>query len=219
MAILSWDDAAEILLDVGFKPAEAVVMLAIGTAESGRDTDAKSPTNDFGWLQIHSALSAGPPGWRNPAVNAGYAKTKHNTQGFNAWCTYYPTGCGGAAGKKPKSASHLPHLSRALQSVTRFAFIAADDPLIKREQAKAKDVPQKDETGGVPGAGPRQGEFPSLPVIAQLESLVRFFDVLTEGETWIRILLFLGGLAAIAAGIYVVAKEQAVSIASDVLGG
>lgn len=72
-----WDAA-------GGNPAIAWLMAKIGMAESGGRQFAVSPTNDWGYWQIHGA---GPAAF-DPMTNAHDAISIEGQQGLTAWTTY-----------------------------------------------------------------------------------------------------------------------------------
>ena len=197
MAELTPREAAAILLAVGFKPKEAVTMLAISRAEHGGgpiDTEAISPTNDFGWLQIHSAFDAGPPGWRDPKTNARLARAKYDVQGFDAWCTYYPTGCGGHAKGNPTHTRHVTYLRESIEPVMAVAKLPQHeaDEIVKDVNEQLTGDPRgqmPDPLGGI------------RDVVDRLRGLIDFIGALFKGETWVRVLEVIGGLAALAGAV------------------
>lgn len=70
---------------------DAVTMVAIAGAESGWNTTAISPTDDYGLFQIN--LAAWPQlfasgNYMDPAVNTSWAFHIYNVQGITAWSTY-----------------------------------------------------------------------------------------------------------------------------------
>lgn len=70
---------------------DVVTMVAISGAESGYDTEAVSPTHDFGLLQInHDAWGElfGQFDWRDPYANAEMGHHVWQQQGLTAWVTY-----------------------------------------------------------------------------------------------------------------------------------
>ena len=206
MATITPEQGAQILMDVGFSASQAVVMLAIAHAENGGGelkTDSISATNDFGWLNIHSAFSAGPPGWRNPKTNAAMARAKFLTQGYNAWCTYYPTGCNGHARNNPAHLRHTTYLSQSQATVSKVKnspIVIPDDAWDRGWGNPAQDLP--DPVGDVKD----------------------LLAALTKGETWLRISEVIAGGLCLAIAFWMLAKEtpigeSALAAASSATGG
>lgn len=70
---------------------DATTMVAIAGAESGWNTTAISPTDDYGLFQVN--LRAWPQlfasgNYMDPAVNTSWAFHIFNVQGITAWSTY-----------------------------------------------------------------------------------------------------------------------------------
>lgn len=98
------EKAAQILYDAGFRGNDHVTILAIAMAESGLKSDAVSATNDYGLLQVnHTWIGKTVNGVHiksketlfDPVVNARVGYGIFKSGGFNQWCTWKSTACGG----------------------------------------------------------------------------------------------------------------------------
>jgi hypothetical protein len=92
MSILTANDAVKYWYEVGGTKSNVVDALSIARAESGWNTEAISPSHDYGWFQINQihfgtwAIDA--TNWDDPLVNAN-AAWGISSQGTNwaPWCT------------------------------------------------------------------------------------------------------------------------------------
>jgi hypothetical protein len=111
VAFISDSERYQLALRAGFQGSDAVTATAISIAEnpagdpavmSGRN---KNGTYDLGLWQINSAWWAqfgGQQALTDGLINARAAYQVFLQQGFNAWCTYWPTGCGGYNANDPR---------------------------------------------------------------------------------------------------------------------
>lgn len=92
-SVLTKQQVANYAAQAGFPSSVIPTMVAIAQAESSLNTDAISPTHDYGLWQINR-LVWGPAGfdsvtqWRDPLYNAQWAKRVYDQQGLTAWSTY-----------------------------------------------------------------------------------------------------------------------------------
>jgi hypothetical protein len=93
MATLSGPQLTQLALQAGFPQADAPTASAVGLAESSGRTDAISPTNDYGVMQINR--SAHPELfqqyiWNDPAQNMKMAFIVYQQAGnsFRPWSTF-----------------------------------------------------------------------------------------------------------------------------------
>jgi hypothetical protein len=88
------EQTAAWVIRVGDYDWDPVVMVAIAGAESGWNTDAISPTNDYGLFQINRTVWAflfDLYNWRDGLENTVMAYYVWRRQGYSAW-TVYNTG-------------------------------------------------------------------------------------------------------------------------------
>lgn len=110
--IVTPEQAAQACLRAGFTRDQTITMVAIGMAESGLDTHAVGDTGtSWGVWQIHTA-GIPPPGWHNLQANAVLARAKFLSQGFDAWCTWEGSACGGNG-----RGTYKAHMARARKAV------------------------------------------------------------------------------------------------------
>lgn len=92
MARYSYSQLETLWINAGGPRAVAPLMAAIAMAESGGNSQAVSPTNDYGLWQINSTnfnvVPGGQSGVFNPENNAKAAVAIYHSQGLNAWSTY-----------------------------------------------------------------------------------------------------------------------------------
>lgn len=175
----------------GFTVGDALVITAIGMAESGGDTKARhtnaNGTVDRGWLQINSVHAISDAGADDPAKALAYAKRlvanrrARGQTGFEDWATYnsgvfrkwlvkdpatLSTGSGGGS-----SALDIPGGATA-----------------------AKDAAEK-TLHGLDAIG------------AALAKVADFFVSLTHSGTWLRIGKVFFGVFAIGAGLAMILKS------------
>lgn len=88
---------ANVWRNAGGDPAAAAIAAAVAMAESGGDTNAVSPTTDFGLWQINAVHFGGAGGinatdWWTPTINARAAiAISANGSNWAAWCTAWVT--------------------------------------------------------------------------------------------------------------------------------
>lgn len=83
---------ARAVLAVGDHEWDPVIMTAIAGAESGYDTEAVSPTNDWGLFQINRDVWGwlfDQYDWADPIGNTTMALIVWRSQGYNAWVAYW----------------------------------------------------------------------------------------------------------------------------------
>lgn len=91
MTVLSDKEIAAVGRSAGFTGNDLVTFVAVALAESRGDTDAVSPTGDYGLMQINRAANGDViknGDWRNPFDNARMAMVIKKRQGWKAWTTY-----------------------------------------------------------------------------------------------------------------------------------
>lgn len=120
---LSYDDVAQLALNAGFRADDdsAATAVAIAKAESGFNAAVYGDAaygGSIGLWQIN--LPANPQynedSLRDPATNAHAAYALYRARGFNPWCTYKPSACGGAGNN-----AYAQYLSEARAAVARAA--------------------------------------------------------------------------------------------------
>lgn len=141
----------------GFSGDNAVIATALSIAENaGGDPRAKSGVNDnktFDWglWQINSnwfAKFGGQEALADPLTNARAAFEIFKIQGFNAWCTYWPTGCGSANANKPAIQQNwLRALDRA-QKAANSGPITAPIPIPFNPPTTTEPVTTQPSIGG-----------------------------------------------------------------------
>lgn len=178
------EQAAGVLRYVGFPRSAAVIMLAIGIAESGLVANIIGGPNsdgsyDYGWLQHNSKLPTGPPFWYKPVVNAEMAKVKWAARGYNPWCTYERSACGGNG-----NGAYRAHLGTAKVAVDKaWAYdketmersIKLLNEMIGRDEDAARDVIKDEFLGG----GTSLGDV--------WAAITKFIATLLDWQTWLRI--------------------------------
>jgi hypothetical protein len=123
--MLSYDDVARLALEAGFRADDdsAATAVAIAKAESGFNAGVYGDAaygGSIGLWQIN--LPANPQynenSLRDPATNAQAAYALYRTRGFNPWCTYKPSACGGAGNN-----AYARYLDEARAAVARVAGV------------------------------------------------------------------------------------------------
>lgn len=201
MATLTFEQGAAVLIRAGFRGERAVKMLAIATAESGRDT-AKSNTQgntppgsrDRGWLMI----------------NDYWHKEVSNSCAFSAKCSakeaFRISGGGRNFGqwRVYTSGAWRVHEPAARSAVRAVEDKDKDDPFWETIAGDALDA-----VGNViPGFGGLS--LPGRPDIPNpIEAIDRFFGSLLDPRTWIRIAQVGGGGVLMVLGLLMLAREQA----------
>lgn len=120
---LSYDDVARLALGAGFRANDdsAATAVAIAKAESGFNSGIYGDAavgGSVGLWQIH--LPSNPQydanSLRDPQTNARAAYSLYRQRGFNPWCTYKPSACGGAGNN-----AYAQHLNEARAAVARVS--------------------------------------------------------------------------------------------------
>lgn len=110
VAFVTDKERYQLALKAGFTGSDAVTATALSIAENGSGDPTlasgvnRNGTIDLGLWQINSAWwpqFGGRDALTDPLVNAKAAFQVFVQQGFNAWCTFWPTGCGGANASNP----------------------------------------------------------------------------------------------------------------------
>lgn len=119
--ILSYDDVARLALDAGFRGEDAATAVAIAKAESNFNAGVYGDAavgGSIGLWQIH--LPSNPQydanSLRDPQTNARAAFGLYRQRGFNPWCTYKSSACGGYGNN-----AYAQYLSEAQAAVARVA--------------------------------------------------------------------------------------------------
>jgi hypothetical protein len=111
VAFVSDEMRYQLALRAGFQGSDAVTATAISIAENPAGDPAvmsgqnRNGTYDLGLWQINSAWwpqFGGQQALTDGVINARAAYQVFLQQGFNAWCTYWPSGCGGANASDPR---------------------------------------------------------------------------------------------------------------------
>lgn len=116
---LSYDEVAALALAAGFRGEDAATAVAIAKAESGFNAGVYGDAaygGSIGLWQIN--LPANPQydanALRDAATNARAAFALYRARGFNPWCTYKSSACGGAGNN-----AYAQYLDEARAAVAR----------------------------------------------------------------------------------------------------
>lgn len=211
------EQAAHILRYHGISKDAAVVLVAIGIAESGLMANNRGGPNsngsyDWGVWQHNCSNcgDTGPPGWDDPVTNGAWTKSKFLARGFTPWCTWEKEACSGNG-----SAAYRDHLGTAATAVQ--AVYAAPrsntNAVVKRLReshgSSSADAPY---STGVSGVVTDVGN-----AVAEM-NWSDLIKALTSWETWARFGLGIAGAGLILIAILLFAKEQIVPAVAPTVG-
>lgn len=204
----------QLALQAGFTGQNAVTATAISIAENGSGNPSlpsgrnKNGTFDLGLWQINSSWFnqfGGEQALTDPLNNARAAFAVFQKQGFNAWCTFWPTGCGGANANDPRvQRAWEAAVQRANAVIAGGGGAIGGDTTDTNPPATANpttDTGTQTTTGSQPTA--TAGSNPGQPTSATLS----FSD--TIQHSLMQILLVIVALTILIGGIYLVGSGKA----------
>lgn len=170
--------------------AWATLMAAIAEAESSGNPAAVNPNDNggrqssYGLWQISTGTHAPPsPQWADPTVNAHLAIGKLNSQGLGAWGTYtsgaYRKYLGGA------SASSLPQTA------------GTPTGTVQAETASFDFANPLSVAGSLTSAAKSLGD-----IVSFANTILNDIEWLFVPSHWVRIIAFMFGSGAVAAGTF-----------------
>lgn len=205
----------QLALQAGFTGQQAVTATAISIAENGSGNPSlpsgknDNGTFDLGLWQINSSWFnqfGGQQALTDPLTNAKAAFAVFKLQGFNAWCTFYPTGCGGANAGNPRVAANWQAaLARANAVVAGGGAGDTTDtnPPETANPTTSDNATADTTTGATAQPSASVGSNPSQPGVNQLN-----FSGSIQHSV-VQILLVLVGVAILLGGIYLVGSGKA----------
>lgn len=201
----------QLALQAGFSGQNAVTATAISIAENGSGNPSlpsgknDNGTFDLGLWQINSSWFnqfGGQQALTDPLTNAKAAFSVFQLQGFNAWCTFYPTGCGGANAGNPAVARNWQAALQRAEAVVAGGGAGDTTDTNPPATAQPSDTTTPDTTATAqPSAS--AGSNPSQPGVNQLD-----FSGSIQHSV-VQILLVLVGIAILLGGIYLVGSGKA----------
>jgi Lysozyme like domain len=202
----------QLALQAGFTGQNAVTATAISIAENGSGNPSlpsaqnKNGTFDLGLWQINSdwfSQFGGQQALTNPLTNAQAAFAIFSQHGgFNNWCTFWPTGCGGANANNPTvQANWQQALQRAEAVVGGLGGGTTDtNPPTQANPTTTTNTTTGTQTQAQPTA--TTGSNPSQPSIN-----LGFTDSIQHSI--VQFLLVLVGIAILIGGIYLIGSGKA----------
>ena len=193
MAILSFDQLKQIWIEAaaGTKYATAAwatLMAAIAEAESSGNPQAVNATDNggrqssYGLWQISTGTHNPPsPNWADPITNAHLAIGKLNGQGLGAWGTY-------------SSGAYRKYLPGGVSAGT---LPSSQNAPIPAETASFDWANPLSVAGSLTSAAKTLGDLSST-----FSTLVKDVEWLFVPSHWVRIIAFMFGSGAVAAGTF-----------------
>lgn len=124
--MLSYDDVARLALSAGFRADDdsAATAVAIAKAESGFNAGVYGDAAKGGSIGLWQINLPSNPQYdanelRDPSTNARAAFALYRTRGFNPWCTYKSSACGGYGNN-----AYAHYLNEARAAVARLAGVS-----------------------------------------------------------------------------------------------
>lgn len=199
-------DVARAAKAAGFPDKELVTAVAVAYAESHFNNLASAAEPDgsrsYGLWQINSShgfpeLSASTKAWQDPRINAQLAKRVWDSQGWNAWSVYKPSGGAGYATYLAARPAAVGYVAAAVGAGAAAAGAAGTVP------------------DAVDGAVDDAKTALSMAAAIAKEPLA-ILRWLTRPGTWVRIAYVVGGGVLVIGGLFLFVRAATESVAAPI---